>query len=297
MRRRVTLASALAPLIAGSIGSVAESAKPARVSASTPTAAAPPELTALEQKMKQLQVNSERFSQTLFASGTRHVGKHRRRIKRVSVTQTEGGEVSLAPLEGKVFKNGDQSKPTAIAIGSTLYSYSPSIAGKDRGRPWIELTGLSAAILFPFHGDPSEEVNAGGTGSYAGLINLLDTATGNVDLVGPSQVDGQQTTEFAAVVNPVALIKGVPKKELEKHQLSERLTVFLTDAGLPVRVGTYMHVGPVAVAETTDILALNIPVNVTPPPLSQTIDEAEFLKLLRGKRTRGGTGFSLEPPG
>jgi hypothetical protein len=297
MRRRVTLLLALAPLIAGSIVGVAESAKPVRASALAPTASAPPELTALEQKMKQLQVNSERFSQTLFASGTRHVGKHRGRIRRVSVTQTEGGEVSLVPLEGKVFKNGDQAKPTTIAIGSTLYSYSTTIAAKDRGRPWIQLTGLSAAILFPFHGDSSEEVNAGGTGSYAGLINLLNTATGKVDLVGPSQVDGQQTTEFAAVVDPLALIKGVSKKEREKHPLSERLTVFLTEGGLPLRVGRYMHVGPVAVAETTDILALNIPVNVTPPPPSQTIDEAEFLKLLRGKRTRGGTGFSLEPPG
>jgi hypothetical protein len=87
--------------------------------------------------------------------------------------------------------------------------------------------------------------------------------------------------------------------EIEKHPLSQRLTVFLTESGLPLRVGSYMHVGPVALAETTDILALkalNIPVNVTPPPASQTIDEAEFLKLLRGKHTRGGTGFSLEPP-
>jgi hypothetical protein len=287
----------LAPALVGAVRGVVDPATPASASPPPPTASPPAELRALESKMEQLPVNSERYSQIIHVTATRHTGRHRRHIKRVSVTETEVGEVSLLPLQARLFKSSDPGKPVAIAIGSTLYSYSATFARKDGGRPWIELSGVGAGILFPYHGDPTEEVNAGGTGSYAGLINLLTTASGKVDVVGPAQISGQQTTEVTAVVDPLALIKGAPQAEIRKHPLRERLTAFLTESGLPLRVGTFMHLGPVALAETTEILALNVPVSVTAPPASETISEADFLKLVRRESKRRGTGFSLETPG
>jgi hypothetical protein len=298
MRIRGWGALLLVAALLGAVRGAAESAASAIASTVAPAASLPPALLALEAKMARLTVTSERFSQTVHATATRHIGGHHRHVKRVSVNETELGEVSLSPLEGKLFRNGDPGKPIAIAIGLTLYSYSPTIASKDRGRPWIEMKGVSAAELFPNHGGSNEEINAGGTGSYAGLINLLTTAVaGTVSVVGPVQVDGQQTTEVSAVVDPLALVSGTSKKEIQAHPLLLRLTAFVTESGLPLRVGFFFHLGPVAVAETSDILAVNIPVSVTAPPANLTIDEAEFLKLLRGKRTPGGTGFSLEPPG
>jgi hypothetical protein len=145
----------------------ADLAAPASASSPAPAAGPPPELVALEAKMEQLPVNSERYSQVAHLTATRHTGRHHKHLERASVTETQVGEVSLSPLEGRTFKNGDPRKPIAIAIGSTLYTYSAKIARKDRGRPWIQLNGVSAATLFPYHGDSSEEINAGGAGSYA----------------------------------------------------------------------------------------------------------------------------------
>ena len=290
----------------GAHAQAATSASPP-ASASTSPTSLPPALQALEQKMEQLQINSERYSRTIRSTGTitterrsRH-GKRVSRRKHVSLSVTERGEASLSPDEGQVFIAGHTRRPSLLAIGSSLYSYSAKVARTDGGRPWIRLDSsgaVSVATVFPYHGE-AREVSFGGSGSYAGLINLLATAVGQVEVVGPATIEGQQTTEFTATVEPLSLIKGLSKKTLaliRGHFPSEQLAVFITEAGVPLRVSSSMRLDSSAISETTDILAVNIPVKVTRPPARRTISFAKYIKLISRKHKRGG-GVVIETRG
>lgn len=272
----------------------------------------PPSLQALEQKMEGLQISSERYSRTARGAvtiTTERKGPHGKRTsahKRTSLHLTELGEASLSPDEGQVFTAGHMSRPSLIAIGSTLYSYSARMGQLDGGRPWLRISGsdaVSEGAVFPYHRQP-REVDLGGSGSYANLINMLATALSPVNVVGPATVDGQQTTEFTARVEPLSLIKGLTEKEREvirQHLPHEELEVFITESGLPLRVTSSIRLGVSTIVDTTDILAVNIPIKVMPPPARRTISAAEFAKLVRGKHKRAGfvvieTGKSTSKP-
>jgi hypothetical protein len=295
---------ALAPSDARAPAAWASSPAPAPAGPSLP-----PALQALEQKMEQLQINSERYSQTVRGGaivGVERQGSHGKRVerRRRSLGVSELGEVSISPAEGQTFIGADRGRPDLVAIGSTLYGYSPKIARLDGGRPWVRSFSPGFAsndTLFPDHGR-SDEVNLGGAGPYAGLINLLATAVGPVAAAGQTIVDGQQTSEFTAAVQPLSLIKGLSPKTLQalhRQRLSEKLEVFIAESGLPLRVISSTSTSSSVVTETTDILAVDIPVNVARPPARRTIGEVELIKLLRRKRALGGiaieTTTSTEP--
>jgi hypothetical protein len=269
---------------------VAGSATPIVSSQPRLAAMLPPELQVLEQKMGQLQINSEHYVQTLstvirVTIGAKH-GRPRAHTKRSS--SKFSGEVSLSAAEGEL--TGADGQPKDIVIGSTAYLRIAAIARHDGGRPWVRMKDGNAALLFPDRGGsfPSLEVNAGGTGSYAQLIDLLATAVGPVDDIGPATVSGQQTTEFAATVEPLKLIKALSPKEsafLDAHQLRQKLDLFITQSGLPVRVVTSEeehHRGNYSSSlVTTEITAVEVPVVVNAPPAKETISQAQFEKLTR----------------
>jgi hypothetical protein len=287
----------LALVLAGVSAGAARSATPLASQSSLPAASVAPELRSLEQKTEQLDINSERYSQTIHGTAPITSGARRGRrgtrttqhSKRVSVTITENGEASLSPDEGELAEPRRTRTPLVVAIGSSIYDYTPSVAARDGGRPWVRFdlpAGSGGGGLFPFHAQP-REVNAGGAGPYAGLINLLATAVGAVADAGPATVDGQQTTEFTATVEPARLIGGRSAKQLgalERELPPERLDVFLAESGLPVRVITTMGSGAGATTDTTDILAVNVPVSVTRPPASRTISAAALSKLPESKQ-------------
>jgi hypothetical protein len=263
------------------LGTIAVPAGAATTVTSPPTVASiPAAVQPLIAKIEALPVNSERYTVTTHASGVKTVklpgGKRRKVSKSVSMSAT--GEASLAPLAAKLYKKGSSGQLGSVAVGSKVYIYAPS--PKHKGRPWLRLGGVSAATLFPFHGqgDPAVEVNAGGTGTYAELIDLLATANGAVTVAGSSVVDGQQTTELEATVRPLALIRGTTSKE--GGELTEQLEAFVTETGLPVRVSRSERLSGISVSETTDILAVNVPVVVKAPPASKTISGAKVLKRL-----------------
>jgi|CZKG01.1.fsa_nt_gi hypothetical protein len=281
-RRVWTLVLALAMLATS-----ARAASSASIASAPPTAATlPPQLQALEQKMEQLQVNSERFSVLLQGVGKvtsessgGKGGKPIRRTRHVSLSEKQLGEASLSPAEGEIFK-GSSSRPSLIAIGSTLYLYQGRGTRRHRQRPWVRLRSPGeslAALVFPFHGGTPSEMDAGGRGSYAGLINLLSTAVGAVSTEGQVSIQGQPTTRFSATVEPLRLVKGLSAKELEvldKHRFTEKLTVFVTEAGLPIRVvAASASNKQFTSTQTTEILAVNVPVNVRRPPAHQTAAE------------------------
>jgi hypothetical protein len=247
----------------------------------------PAALVALEQKMEELQVRSERFSQITRGSvklTDETNGKPVGRTRHVSLDVSVTGEVSLSPSEGELWISRGAGRSRELFIGSTTYVYSPKFARRDGGRPWRRLKN-DGTTIFPYHGSP-EEADAWGTGPYAGLINLLATASGEVAQVGPATVDGQQTIEFSAAVDPFKLVKGLTQEDvtnLEGDPLVDRLTLYLTESGLPVRVLESIHNGAganmVSSSATTDILATEVPVRVTAPPAAKTIDEARLRTL------------------
>jgi hypothetical protein len=246
----------------------------------TPSVTLPPELVALEQKMAQLQLNSERFS--LVSRGSINVtnetnGKPERPGKYVSLNGTELGEASVSPAEGEIFEDGRHT-PTKITIGSTVYEYERPTKGSHRHRPWVRSrdSGESPAMqILPFRGGGPVEVDAGGTGSFALLINLLATAVGPVTADGPAVVRGQQTAEFTATVEPLKLLKGFTNEDLGPgfKPLTETLHIFLTESGLPIRVLKRIRSRDIKSDETTEIVAINVPVVVKPPPARETREQ------------------------
>lgn len=286
-----SVAALVLALLAAAPLAAASTAAPASVA----PAVLPPELQSLESKMAQLQVDSERYSITVRGSFTSvseeisssgtctpsgcHSTSHRR------VTHRRHRPLNIA-LEGEVSLSADTAELVSasgrhrlIVIGSNLYSYSPGHTRRSRTRPWVHsrVPGVDPQALverlFPFSGNEPSEVDLGGRGPYARLINLLATAVAPVLAVRSTTVDGQPTVEFAATVRPARLIEGLPAKELAKIETGAsqtRVEAFLTESGLPQRVVSISGSGSEHVTSTIDLLAVNPPVDIQPPPASRT---------------------------
>jgi hypothetical protein len=247
-------------------------------SALAPTALLPPQLQALEQKMEQLQINSERFStisQGRLTLTDEANGRPVGRSRHVSLNSSELGEASLSPAEGEVFV-GSKRRPARIAIGSTVYQYeAPGKRSRNR-RPWVRSKSpheSPATQILPFIGGDRLEVEAGGKGSFARLINLLTTVVGTVSVDGRVLVRGQQTTEFTVRVEPRFLIKRLTVEDVARFKAEapiQQLQIFVTETGLPIRVVTRTQTHSISETATTEILAVNVPVTVKPPPTSET---------------------------
>jgi hypothetical protein len=222
--------------------------------------------------MGQLHVNSERFSQVSHGYLTvanevngRVVG----RVKRISLNVQLVGEASITPQQSETFI-GPRHTPRQIVIGSTVYSRE---GGKRR--PWVRRHDPELARTvdgYPFHGD-AQERQLGGAGSYADLLNLLATAVGQIGTGVPTVIKGQQTEVFSATVEPVRLVGGLTEEDesnLRRHPVLEQLEVFLTEAGLPLKVVQSIDSADIHETTTTEILAVNTPIDIKAPPARET---------------------------
>lgn len=256
-------------------------------------AVAPPELQALEAKMKLLQVASERYSTRTSGSFTRsetkvsgsgtcapsapcHTVMHRRVVRRTKrhLSIAGGGEVTISPFASEQFEHG---RPARIVIGSTLYRYEPGGSGRIPARPWVRERVKDGgvpllALSLPFHGLPGE-ADFGGSGPYAGLINLLATAADPIVDAGASVVDGQATIRFMAAVSPAKLSPRLSAKQiaaLERQLPRETIDVYVSESGLPLRVVLKSHGAGEDLTTTTDLLAVNEPLSIRRPPARRT---------------------------
>jgi hypothetical protein len=288
MRRVFTLtAAALAVYLSASQASARNALAP--VMQTPPVQVLPPDLVVLEQKMAHLQVTSERF--TVLSRGTVKItdkvnGRPVGRTRYVSLNGGERGEISLSPNEAEITVSNHAGVSNAIFIGSTGYRYWPKLARFDGGRPWVR-SNAHRPSTYPYEGS-GEEVDAGGTGPYAHLINLLATAVGAVVEAGSVTVDGQKAYEFESSVNPLRLVRGLTQEDVERleaNPLADRLTVYITESGLPVRVVENEHNNPgtsmISSSTTTDILAVGVPVRVNAPAVNRTIGQALFNKIVK----------------
>jgi hypothetical protein len=280
-------------LLAVQVGGITHTATTVAVRSSLTSALGatlPPQLQGLEQKMQQIHVNSERYTQT--SEGVITIvnevnGQPVGREKSMSLGANISAEVSIFPPEAEVI-DVSTGKPIQIQIGSTEYTYSREIARKHPRRAWVRRKGGEITNDFPSYASPLEvfaspgDASVGGEGSYAQLFNLLTTTVGSVAVLGPVSVDGQATTEFTAAVEPIRLIRGLTVEDvrnLKKHPVSTKLEVFLSEAGFPLRVTLSQRAQHAHVTVDTDITAVEVPLSISPPPPRETISVAQARKL------------------
>jgi hypothetical protein len=256
---------------------------------------------ALEQQMAQLQANSEHFSfQEEFALG----GLLGQSVPFVLIVAGEG-EASNSPPQASVVSGllGLPEEQMRV-IGDTTYRYRPQAAEIDGGRPWVssqQPAKEGAQGLDP--GGILGSDQAGQQGTFSKLIEQLNGALA-IEESGPVTVDDQRVIEFDATLDPTPFLAQLKSKsKAPEHPLNSlletspvrspktpakppppptlELEVFIAPSGLPVRARFTFTAEGATIAVRVDTLAINIPVQVTPPPAGQTVDEAQLKQIER----------------
>lgn len=275
-------------------------------------------LVVLERRMSTLRINSVRGTITESTSGVslgsagslmealeggQPSGKNKHAAASAAVTKlpvavplnlpllTADFEVSVSPrlaaIRGELFGG----LPVQFRlIGEDEYTFMPIFALIPGSKSWISTTAAERSAEESRNGGKhSAELPTLGeamTGSRK-LIALLAKARSVVE-VGPANVDGQRTTEFKATLGlsvPVGASK--PPAHRRRRHAEETLHLYLAPDGLAVRTQAMVQMGTERVADSTDILATEVPVSVVPPPAGETISQTEL-----NKRQEAGSGLS-----
>jgi len=255
-------------------------------------AAVPPELAALEQQTSKLQVNSERFTLQEEVS----VGELGGSSIPFTLLIAGRGEASDTPSQASV-EEGVFGSTTVRerVIGETEWVYEQHAKEVDGGRPWVRRkrqppkpsSALEAGGLL-------ESDQSGPQGTFSKLIEELNGAQTLVDS-GPVTIDDQRVIEFDASINPAPLIaqlEAAARAKEAPHPLQSlfpelpsggskgstrtfpaptyELEVFIAPNGLPVRLRTTFSYDGDVISARVDTLAINIPLNLSPPPARET---------------------------
>ncbi len=182
-------------------------------------------------------------------------------------------------------------------IGNEGYVYLPQIASQDGGRPWMSMTlaqaGAAAGINLQQLLSQVENLDP------AHNLKLLEQA-GDFRALGAATVNGERVYGFQGSFQ-VAHLPSTFSKQVTQQLLAlihrvgataENTTSYVTPAGRAVRIlvilTTKAH-GQIVNVE--NISAVNVPVQVSPPPASQTVSY-DKLKALEG----GGATSSTSTP-
>jgi hypothetical protein len=292
-RRLLVLAVAA---IAGATPAVAHAnapLKPAPGHAVAPVVV-PPDLQALEQKMLALQLTSERFSATLSVaakptvkgplSGVGPLFGRASSVAEALLTAT--GEVSFVPQAAQIQVTFLGIKLDARLIGTTLYIDEPFVTHLDGGRPWVQERNQTLRQTADGLA-PSAPGGAAGDG-IAGLVSVINGAR-SIHEIGPATVDGQATTAFKVSVEVARLTTLTAH---QRHTLGKvikplaTVEVLIAENGLPVRTRVVLGLrhNQGELITQSDVLAVNVPVVVQPPPANKTISQAKLKRLLKRRR-------------
>jgi hypothetical protein len=264
---------------------------PAAEAASSSAETLPVPVQALEQKMAQINLLSVRFSVLVTGTdegaGQPQVGAHRGAPRTDVEKQVD--EVDVAAARAETFTDSLR-RPSTIAIGSTFYVYLRRPRGRPRWVRSVDPEDARSAVRPPFEAQPGE-ANSGGAGSFGQLINLLNTASGPVGVSAPVFLDGQRTTEITATIHllggpleaqaPVS--SGEPSGGLFGPQ---RLEMFVTEAGLPVRVSVDAPLLGDRISIVTDVEAVDIPLRIERPPAREIVSAAQFTREIKREHHR-----------
>jgi len=244
----------------------------------------PPNLQALEQKMAQIRFNTARVairfglgdlgpavSGAELGTGATGLDSFLTSVT-VAVRRSPPASMSTSKNEGLKLSAGHTlgaSSSTQRTIGKTTYTYKPSVASYDGGRPWVRskakpapMPGSDSAKLAAVIDSLSPTFAGGGTGGTSGLFSKLIEELGeaqSIQEVGPATVDAQQVTEFTA---SIFLAKLLSPKQLEGITKSNSsLGELLSPIGSPMqREEAKQHNEEAAkkLSETTVVLELFI---------------------------------------
>lgn len=255
--------------------------------ATAQAATLPPDLQALEQKMTQLQVSTERFA-TQFRFGV-PLGEGGGKGANFSLTYGITGEAALgSTLKANLALHVGKRVSHEVLVGDTLYVREPWIARFVHGRRWVRIPKdpLSQVIGF----DPTETASSGKgggpLGTFAKLLGIVNGAQ-TITETGPATVDGQATTGFLVHFDPKHLLGVFSQEQLADLEFlgkpSVELELFVSADGVPVRTLLKMTVSGIAAQASVDILQINAPVSVKVPGRRQYISKALRRKLLKRK--------------
>jgi hypothetical protein len=285
-RTRATKRRSSARLIATASLAAGLAAFAANASAAAPPAQ-PPELQALEQRMSELTVTSERVAGKETISGK----PPHTHVAAKSVSTVFSGEQSISPEFVNVTLTVAGRTLTLLQLGETLYTHDPSIAKHDGGRPWVAEKLSSKNGLFG--SNPSLGGGGGGaagssapdTTPFKRKAELFKAGTA-IRVLGASTVDGQATVGFAGTLTAQSLVGiELSKKELAKlkHEhlkLKGGFETFIAANGVPVHTTIVLSIGKLRQSTSTDVLAIDFPVTVpAPPTAAETISAAELEKI------------------
>jgi hypothetical protein len=254
--------------------------------ANAAAATLPPELPPLIAKMKTLSISTERFK----ASVSLHGHKLPKSLSGLrTLTINVSGEASFAsPPSGIATATALGHSTQVRIVDGSVYVDEPAVASKDGGRPWIKSTPSKAPS--PLGTGPGEA--NGATDSYAGVAKLIEAAK-TVKALAPATVDGQPVSRFLFTVDPAKVEGGTlsSKARAKLRQLhvtpTAKVEVDIAASGLPVHTAGVIAFGEkLGIGFTADVLAVDFPLTVTPPPAQETITEGELLAKL-GKPKHG----------
>jgi hypothetical protein len=248
--------------------------------ANAAAATLPPELPPLIAKMKTLSISTERFKATVSLHGHK-LPKSLSALRALTISVS--GEASLASPPSAIATETALGHSTQIRIvAGSVYVDEPAIASKDGGRPWIKSTPSKAPK--PIGAGPGEP--NGASDSYTGVAKLIEAAR-TVKALGPATVDGQPVSRFLFTVDPAKLEGTLSSKTRAKlRQLhvtpTAKVEVDIAASGLPVHTaGAIAFAKKLGIGFTVDVLGVDFPLTVTPPPAQETITEAELIAMLK----------------
>lgn len=274
--------------------------------------ALPPELESLELRGEALHVNTVRFRMSLEEAFDLKLGEGRSFDFDLPI---EGEGVASESPEAAVFHLDTLGQDAEVRVldGTTYVKRatglgSPEVAPKRtwKREPGIEGggtdpltlgTGISGNVASEDEGSAGSPGAAGNP--VSGIAQALAAAS-TITQVGPEIVNGSQATEFAATLEPSALLgKDFPKlratlekiEEKQGHEahITAQLDVFFAPDGLPVRTNWIVSAGVATITVSVDILATEVPVHVEAPPAAKTISAKRLKRLEEAHSKRGAT--------
>jgi hypothetical protein len=234
-------------------------------------ATVPPDLQLLEQakppRPKTIRVSGHAVLVT--PKGTlsvRDVAEGRSSPKELKNTET----LTLTDRTGKT----KRATIRELDIGDTAYTYKPSVARDDGGRPWVR-----GRVEGSQHGPQ-------GSKPFGPTLAQLERAQSIVE-TAPTTVGNRQARQFAVSFAAGELPReSLPLAEAFEQDCSKpvQLDLAVSPSGLPLllRVSAdYLDSGqPVSVTSTTEILAIDFRfAPLVPPPAKKTISAAALRKL------------------
>jgi len=225
-----------------------------------------------------------------------------------TITGTSSGPVTVTATGQLDFASGDSSFQMSIpSVGSldmrlikpTLYMQFPSGLGVPlpAGKTWVSFNLDSPAATSAL-GASFSQLTDSANQSTEGLSYLQAVSPDGVTTVGPATVRGVPTTEYSATVD---LSKAVQGRSPAVQALVQKLQAKFGLSSLPIHVwidaqgqirretvdeSLTVSGQQAQVQVTMEFFDFGAPIDVTPPPASQTADLSSMLGSLAG----GGSG-------